>query len=167
MCDLIIKETNWNESKQGSIYRDGDDLIDTNTRITDVVFLPAMSVPESILRTAMNVANIQARWNYRLTGVENVQMGRYTIGGHYDYHKDITQPNSKNEQRKLSSVLFLSDPDTYEGGEFEFKYYEFKIPKFPKGTILVFPSFLDHKVNPVTSGERYSAVNWAFGPAFN
>jgi len=166
MCDLLIKETEWNKAEEGKIHTTPEGIIDKAIRKTDVVFLHQMSVPECILRSAITLANTQARWNYRLTSVERVQMGRYTEGGHYDYHKDLDVPNAKNEQRKLSAVLFLSNPEDYEGGEFEFKDMKFDEPKFPKGTIIVFPSFIDHKVNPVTSGERFSAVCWASGPAF-
>ena len=167
MCNLLIKETDWDSANQGKVHKTPEGEVDLVIRKTDVVWLPTMSVAESILRSAITLANVQARWNYRLTGIEQVQMGRYKIGGHYDYHKDLDVPNAKNEQRKLSAVLFLSNPEDYEGGEFEFKDIKFDKPKFPKGTIIVFPSFLDHRVNPVISGERITAVCWASGPAFN
>jgi PKHD-type hydroxylase len=167
MCDLLIKETDWDSSHKGKIHRTPEGEVDLVVRKTDVVFLPTMSAAECILRSAITSANVSARWNYRISSSEPVQMGRYTIGGHYDYHKDLAPPNAKNEQRKLSAVLFLSNPEDYEGGEFEFKDIKFDQPKFPRGSLIVFPSFLDHKVNPVISGERFTAVCWASGPAFN
>jgi PKHD-type hydroxylase len=167
MCDLLIKETDWDSARPGLVNKTPEGALDVIIRKTDVVWLPTMSVAESILRSAITLANVQARWNYRLNNIELVQMGRYKIGGHYDYHKDLDSPNSKNEQRKLSAVLFLSNPEDYEGGEFEFKDIKFDNPKFPRGSIIVFPSFLDHRVNPVISGERITAVSWANGPAFN
>ena len=35
-----------------------------------------------------------------------------------------------------------------------------------KGTIIVFPSMLLHKVTPVTKGIRHSLVQWFSGPDF-
>jgi PKHD-type hydroxylase len=35
-----------------------------------------------------------------------------------------------------------------------------------RGTVTMFPSYLLHRVTPVTSGERYSLTIWAHGPAF-
>lgn len=166
MCDLLVKETDWGKAEEGAIHETNEGVVNTSIRKTDVVFLPLMAPAEGIVRNAIVLANSGARWNYKLTGVEPVQMGRYTIGGHYDYHMDTENPNAKNEQRKLTAVMFLSDPNEYEGGEFEFKHLKFEQPKFPKGSIIVFPSFLEHKVNPVLSGERITAVCWAHGPAF-
>ena len=65
--------------------------------------------------------------------------------------------------RKISLVVFLSDTKDYDGGDFEFQE-EAKIPA-EKGSILIFPSFLSHRVTPVTRGLRYSLVNWFIGPA--
>lgn len=167
MCDLIIKETNWSEAQTASIQRKSGKEIDIEVRKTEVVFIPQISVAGSILRNAITTANFEARWNYKLTSVEQIQMTKYADGGHYKYHKDITVPNAKNEQRKLSAVLFLSNPEEYDGGEFLFKDFDIHKTKLNKGSIIVFPSFLDHKVTPVTSGERYTAVCWASGPAFS
>ena len=70
-------------------------------------------------------------------------------------------------QRKLSISIQLNDPSEYKGGSFEFKeLLEKEQPKLLQGSVLVFPSFLQHRVTPIISGTRYSAVTWARGPAF-
>jgi PKHD-type hydroxylase len=73
--------------------------------------------------------------------------------------------------RKVSAVLQLSDPKTYEGGRLKLQNTYtadfFEPPEFEaRGSIVVFPSFLLHQVTPVTKGNRYSAVAWATGPQF-
>lgn len=89
-----------------------------------------------------------------------------SYGGKYDWHHDVNWENDKNYDRKLSMVVQLSDPDTYEGGRFEFsevqnpKYEDFK----QQGSILIFPSYLLHRVTEVTKGVRYSLVSWVRGP---
>lgn len=87
----------------------------------------------------------------------------------YDWHIDTFWANPTSYDRKLSFILQLSDPSEYEGGDFQFD------PEIPQpdqsllkqqGTILVFPSFIRHRVIPVTSGTRRSLVAWAEGPKF-
>ena len=71
--------------------------------------------------------------------------------------------------RKLSVSINLSDPNTYEGGQFEMDLGEgpFVLEEMNRqGTIIVFPSDTQHRVTPVTKGVRYSLVNWFEGPAF-
>ena len=49
--------------------------------------------------------------------------------------------------RKLSVVIQLSDRESYEGGEFEFSTVAHPGAVFePRGSILLFPSFLQHRV---------------------
>ena len=63
----------------------------------------------------------------------------------------------------------LSDPDTYEGGQFFFYNgnKEEEEPEIQKqGSILVFDSRMWHRVAPVTKGVRYSLVSWVLGPHF-
>ena len=67
--------------------------------------------------------------------------------------------------RKLSSILFLSDPNEYVGGQLVMQYSkeDFKIEQ-KYGRMVVFPSFIMHKVTPIESGVRNSLVNWFSGP---
>ena len=68
-------------------------------------------------------------------------------------------------------TLMLSKRDEYEGGSFEFQRFEDGSSHFDEinldiGDMLVFPSIIQHKVNPVTRGERKVLVAWAWGPMF-
>ncbi len=113
-------------------------------------------------------------WNYDLDGCGDIQYGIYSDGGHYDWHVDIEEElpniNGKYLMRKLSMTIWLNDPDEYEGGEFDLevkgphrglRYDTFKLSK---GSIIIFPSYMWHRVRPVTSGERKSLVTWFRGP---
>ena len=92
----------------------------------------------------------------------------------YTWHTDngtsVTAPRRSDGvliERKLSCSLLLSGPDEYEGGELEFSLGEWNQSKKPsKGSCVIFPGWLPHKVNPVTSGKRISLVAWMNGPAF-
>ena len=86
--------------------------------------------------------------------------------GRYGWHHDVDFKNPLPHHRKLSLTLQLSDPKDYEGGEFEFEkgIDELPIEVKEKGTVLIFPSFYQHQVKPVTSGTRHSLVTWVEGP---
>ena len=106
-------------------------------------------------------------WGFNLTSIiDSIQYTEYPEGGgHYDWHVDIG-PGSINH-RKISIVTQLSDPSEYEGGELEIWCGgQFRqIPKI-KGCTVLFPSFLLHRVTPVTSGIRRSMVLWAGGGSY-
>lgn len=96
---------------------------------------------------------------------------QYTVyeppGDHYDWHIDTFVDTPNAYQRKLSMTVQLSNEWEYEGGDFELKHAgleEFNTKS--KGTILIFPSFLLHRVKPVTKGNRKTLVAWFEGKAF-
>lgn len=106
-------------------------------------------------------------YDFDLDGfVEDFQYTVYDgAGDHYSWH--IDKGPSTISPRKLSIVLQLTDPSEYEGGDLEF----FAAPKSSfakkqKGLVYAFPSWMLHRVTPVTSGIRRSLVVWAAGPKF-
>lgn len=101
----------------------------------------------------------------------DIQYTKYTAdqNGKYDWHCDTFWANPTAYDRKLSIVIQLSDPSEYEGGDFEIdpQYAQLPADKIrTKGTVIVFPSFLNHRVTPVTKGTRHSLVSWIQGPKF-
>jgi PKHD-type hydroxylase len=111
-------------------------------------------------------ANTVCKWDYDITGHENVQYGQYGPNQHYGWHTDTFTLSGNPSDRKLSVVCMLSDPDEFEGGEFLMRLYNEYKPELKKGTLMAFPSILEHQVLPVTKGLRKSAVIWAYGPRF-
>ena len=85
----------------------------------------------------------------------------YGNGGHYDWHADLGVGISN---RKLSVVLQLSNPDEYEGGDLQMNTGGsiINVPR-GKGLICFFPSFVLHRVTPLSSGLRRSLVTWLCG----
>lgn len=83
---------------------------------------------------------------------------------HYDWHIDAYGQGKC--PRKLSMVVQLSNPTSYEGGELWMRgAHESVLPK-QQGIIHFFPSYTLHRVTPVTKGIRYSLVGWISGPPF-
>jgi PKHD-type hydroxylase len=74
--------------------------------------------------------------------------------------------NDPQYHRKLTAVVQLTDPLTYEGGNLQlFSSFEpDKSDMRAQGTTVFFPSFLDHQAHPVTKGTRYSLACWFDGP---
>lgn len=98
-----------------------------------------------------------------------VEHFQYTVyrpdGDHYDWHMD--KGVKSNSPRKLSIVLQLSDPSEYDGGELElFTQVNPVVIKKEKGLICAFPSWIMHRVTPVTRGTRRTLVVWVAGPKF-
>lgn len=167
LCDYIIKTTPWDKHFKAELSDDNKEMfVDPTMRKTDVVFLSPLSLIGCITQSYIRYANETAEWGFDVTGMEEVQVGRYLDGGHYDWHIDSFVPNEAKQQRKLTAVAFLSNPDSYKGGEFELKVAPDLPKKLPQGTLIIFPSVLEHRVTAVKSGERYTASCWAFGPAF-
>lgn len=99
---------------------------------------------------------------------ESAQVARYLAedAGHFHWHSDIGQ-GQVAARRKLTVVVQLSDPAAYEGGALEV-WGNAEPSAMPKGLgdAVVFPSFLLHRVTPVTKGARWSLTQWVHGPAF-
>lgn len=85
----------------------------------------------------------------------------------YPFHQDIGSFSQNN--RKLTMIVQLSDPQEYEGGEHQIMINGhddyFNIPK-EKGLVLVFPTFLMHRTKPIIKGSKKTLTLWAGGRAF-
>jgi len=111
-------------------------------------------------------------YNFNLNGYSKFQYTTYNSedSGHYDWHMDMTMGKYEMpdiEHRKLSLTLLLND--TFMGGQFCInvgKEDKADMPMMKKGRILLFPSFMNHRVMPVTMGTRRSLVVWVLGPKF-
>ena len=171
-CDEIIKLGKENGLEEAGIYgaTKNDKLNMKNIRTTNVSWFPKGHFLESMLQGYATLANLEA-WNFIVTGKEKIQFGEYKKGGHYGWHTDSSL-NPNVPFRKLSITVNLSDPRDYEGGNFEMKNpigMELKLPMGQlrkRGTVIVFPSFLQHRVTEVKRGTRYSLVQWFNGPEF-
>ncbi|OBY24326.1 2OG-Fe(II) oxygenase [Leisingera sp. JC1] len=87
-------------------------------------------------------------------------------GGYFAWHSDIGDGPVAGK-RKLSLVVQLSKPGSYDGGDLEIMPGAHVVAASRvQGSATVFPSFLLHQVTPVSRGERKSLTVWAHGPAF-
>lgn len=95
---------------------------------------------------------------YHVTYDESVQ-------GHYAWHIDGNAAGKPS--RKLSITFQMSSGDDYVGGDLEFnRAGEPVTAPRDKGTFVMFPSYVLHRVTPVVKGTRTALVGWSVGPAF-
>lgn len=83
-------------------------------------------------------------------------------GGHYEWHMDIGP--DELSVRKVSLTIQMSEDDEYTGGELQFlKGHNPENAPRGKGCVVIFPSYLLHRVTPVETGTRKSMVLWVGG----
>ena len=150
-------------------------------RKSDIVWMSDQWIYNEI-HPYIHQANASAGWNFQWDWSESCQFTEYKKGQYYDWHCDSSETpydkpeevNSHGKIRKLSMTLCLTDPEEYEGGDMEFAFHDEdgdKQPKIceeirPKGSVIVFPSFVWHRVKPVTRGIRNSLVCWNLGQPY-
>lgn len=89
-------------------------------------------------------------------------VSRCVDGGGYGTHVDNAIMMGRQMSRTdLSMTVFLSDPDSYEGGSLVLEEPSGERSfRMPKGYGILYPSTTLHRVDPVTSGERLVACTW-------
>ena len=190
-CDKII---NLAEDKLVKVS-DEEETIDRHienhkdVNITDIVWTEDQWIYDAVW-SYMAQANEEAGWKYDIGAADRMQLARYKKGMFYNWHSDsridaYNNPTNKltlGRIRKLTMTCILNDD--FEGGEFQIIKYDPFAPlmreswldRFPdnhistveykKGTIIIYPSDIFHRVKPVTKGIRYSLSLWFLGPPY-
>ena len=160
-------------------------------RDSDIVWMNDKWIYDAV-HPYIHEANKLAGWNFEWDWSESCQFTKYGVGQYYGWHcdsweepyqrkqnEDGTYPIDHGKIRKLSVTISLTEPDEYVGGNLEFDFRnqidwerdkKSKIKECteirPRGSIIVFPSFVWHRVAPVTKGVRNSLVVWNLGYPF-
>ena len=160
-----------------------EDIVDLKKkRDSNIVWLNDRWIYKEI-QPFIHQANRLAGWNFDWDFSESCQFTKYKLNQFYDWHCDSWDAPYANQDnkdthgkiRKLSVTCSLSDPKDYKGGELEFDFRNMDPDKKsvrkcaeikPRGSIVVFPSHVWHRVKPVTKGTRYSLVIWNLGYPF-
>ena len=176
-CDKIIEELDTEDLEDGQLVGDYEEgIINKNVRRTlnkDIIFDRYKKPFDDTnlfnrVESALKIANIQY-FNYDVEGIDKLRFLKYGIGGRYEWHTDYGRHECS--MRKLTGIIQLSDSNDYEGGDFEFGLTDTEGSGLlkgnrDKGCLLVFPSFLSHRVVPLTKGKRYSIITWLEGNTF-
>jgi predicted 2-oxoglutarate/Fe(II)-dependent dioxygenase YbiX len=125
-----------------------------------------------ILNRIVQITNIinQMYYRFRLTSLKDMQLIEYKEKCFFDWHIDIAGKDSVACTRKINTVVFLSEPDDYEGGKLTFnlaKVEGMKEIEQEQGTMVFFPSYRAHRVETITKGTRYSLSTIFNGNSFS
>lgn len=160
----------------------GPGVIDPEIRKSKIKFFSLNQNPETAwifdrLNIVIHHLN-ENHYMFDLNGYEAFQYTEYTSedSGKYNFHMDMMMGRENHcdvnleGTRKLSLSLLLNDPGVdFEGGEFKFNLSSEDseiCADMKKGDIIVFPSFMIHRVSEITKGLRKSIVVWVLGPKF-
>ena len=144
---------------------------DHNLRRADLVWLDEVEGAEWVMDRMIALVRDANRavFDFDITDfAESAQIARYGAEreGHFGWHSDIGEGRLA-ERRKLTIVVQLSEPDAYAGGALELMPGAGVIEADrSRGTATLFPSFVLHRVTPVTAGERHSLTIWCHGAPF-
>lgn len=99
----------------------------------------------------------------------NVQYTKYQKGDFYTWHTDddFNATHKKHQNVRKLSITAALNVGSYEGGDLQIILNYQKEPRTMRlefGDALVFPSFTQHQITPITEGIRYSLVSWVSGP---
>jgi len=142
--------------------------VDTKKRTTTISWIPFKEMEP--MYNDINIFIQKANKNHFGFGdiqiTEMAQFTEYPEGGFYDWHMD-TDVNMQYEPpvRKISMTLLLSPENQFEGGNLELMAPGKKV-NLKQGHAIIFASFLNHRVAPVTKGVRQSLVMWFGGEPF-
>lgn len=112
------------------------------------------------------VCEINSRnFGFLIDCIERPQHITYHVGDHYGWHQD--KGPGTPAPRKLSLTVQLDCDGDYEGGDLQIQVGCEHVPTSRHlGAVIAFPSWMTHRVTPVTRGVRRALVVWADGPAF-
>ena len=193
-CDEVIKYGLSNTDQLARTGGYGDKKLSKDQvrdmkrkRNSDITWLNDAWIYKEI-QPFVHQANKNAGWNFNWDRSESCQFTKYKLNQYYDWHSDSWEKaydrKDKNDPshgriRKLSMTCQLTDGSEYDGGELEFDFRNYDphmrdetkhLQKakeiLPKGSVIVFPSHIWHRVKPVTRGVRYSLVGWHIGYPF-
>lgn len=172
-CQQIIDVVLTREAGEAQIGTKGGIKADTSYRRSKIWFVNKGDAELDYLFDELWKLAIRANQDWfdvHISKLDYYQIAEYDgeSKGEYKTHHDIFYMNGDPYyHRKLSCVIQLSDPTTYEGGDLKFD----QVTNMPdleemrqQGTIVFFPSFIRHAALPVTKGKRYSVAAWFDGP---
>jgi len=167
-CDAIIARAATYAEQTATVGFEKTVRTDTAYRTSNIRWLD-VHTEKAIVDRFMQFVHSSNRTNFGVDIVSpfDLQFTEYhgSAHGKYDWHQDVWLESDRCYDRKLSLVIQLSDPGDYEGGAFEFFGIAAPGETFaPRGSLLIFPSYLQHRVTPVTKGLRRSLVSWVEGP---
>lgn len=154
---------------KGTVLSDGPEITYDALRIARTAIMAPAPEIAWLYQRIERVVRVLNGQTYRFDLLGFAEPFQYMVyrgeeGGHFGWHVDNGRLPAP---RKLSATLQLTDGALYEGCDLEF-FGTHQVEKAPRtrGTLSVFPSYVLHRVTPITSGTRKALVIWSTGPNF-
>ena len=167
-CERVIELAKQFPASEGRVGK--DDAKQSDIRRSEIWFFNPGPETNFIFGPLMQaMQHLNQGYGFELTEFgKGCQVARYSSEnrGHYAWHIDLG--TGSLSRRKLSLSVQLSNGGTYEGGDLEFHVLSGldRQKMRQQGTLIAFPSFHEHRITPVTKGERFSLVAWVDGPPY-
>jgi PKHD-type hydroxylase len=168
----LLSLPQWQQTQQGLIGVNSAAMNVPDIRLSQTAwFVPCEKTKHIWEKITCAIADANRTFfHYDLTGCyEPAQLSLYlgSEQGHYNWHIDMSE-KTNSVPRKLSMSILLSDPADFQGGELQVKPSNDEPINVEqaKGRAWFFPSYMLHRVAPVTKGVRQSLVLWVGGPPF-
>lgn len=169
----ILTHPNWGYLQDGQVggYNDSGAVMTETRRSKISWYAPDDKTRGVYEKIELTIREVNRQFfNFDLTAMyEPAQLGFYSEKdqGHYTWHIDAGA-GPVMPPRKLTMVLQLNDPSEFSGGELQIMYDRIDPVslELKRGRAWFFPSYMLHRVTPVTRGERKSLVLWIGGPEF-
>jgi len=154
-CNLLLAKCKEELVLKNATVRNGQ--VDFKSRKSSVAFIDDLGFLNKRLQNILiDSVNVNG---FSVSGLQQFQFTEYNIGEFYNWHKDSSADNPTFSNRFYSTVIQLSDE--YTEGELQLSIDGKEITlERGLGTLYMFPSHTLHRVKPITSGVRYSLVNW-------
>lgn len=162
--EILLRQPKIAKLARVNDYSKGTNILNDSYRVTDIVNIDEYISQNLILglKDFWN-CNLREYYDADIKNIEEPQLLRYNVGGKYNVHNDsedcIDGKIIRLIPRDITILSYLNDE--YEGGELEFPEYGISI-KPKQNTVITFPSYYEfqHRVKPVTKGERFTLVTW-------
>jgi PKHD-type hydroxylase len=174
VCDEVIAAFNDYEFSAAGVQTPGGaPTVRSDRRAASHLYIDPEHWAGSLITHFAHQANLL--WRRDVSGLGTLSIVRYDEGGHFMWHIDDVAYGAQKYpglgpqlDRKVSVSVNLSDPDDYDGGDLEFRN-GLGAPAAgpdirPRGSVVVFPSNVGHRVTPVTRGSRFALIGWMVGP---
>ena len=154
-CNSLLIKCKEELVLKNATVRDGQ--VDFKSRKSSVAFIDDLGFLNKRLENIL-IDSVKIN-GFSVSGLQSFQFTEYSVGEFYGWHTDSSVDNPKFSNRFYSTVIQLNDE--YTEGELQLNIDGNEITLEPGlGTLYMFPSYTLHQVKPITSGVRYSLVNW-------
>jgi PKHD-type hydroxylase len=169
-CEKIVDLEDLQKFQKGGVGNGGSGKVDKKARDSEIMWLFQDQNSDWVFQKFGNLVSL-VNYDHFMYNIDGFEAFQYTVyrsknKQHYDWHIDADN-TSANYIRKISASIILTDPDDYEGGEFQLvphgRVDEPFTVKPKRGDAIFFSSWMPHRVCPVTSGVRKSLVCWVMG----